>query len=355
MPSSFKIITIFWMIILAFTGVLFADISGVIEGYVRDADTGEPIDNVNVFLKGSTRGSATNSEGYFLIDYVEENLYTLVVHHIAYKLYTKDITLYGQHKLSLNIMLQSNILEGENIEVVASEPKDWKHQIKIFEREFIGKSLNAKKCELLNPEVVHFREDDSGILHAYADSVLRVINQSLGYSLDIILDEFRCSGNQLQYSRLYPRFHELKSQNENDREDWEKKRQRTYIGSYKHFLTTVAVDNIDNSDFDWFQVPSKRINIDRILKTPMPPAELKILRYHELNKISLSFPNYLVVIHGKDHSIYNWSFLELREPVAFIDPHGNLYTPDAIFLEGKWYRNRVADMLPMNYHPAPED
>ncbi len=328
---------------------LFAG-SCIIEGYVRDADSGNPIDNVNVFLKGTTRGAATDSEGYYKIDFVDENLYTLVAHHIAYKLYIKDITLYNQEKLEINIQLKSNILKGEKIEVVAAEPKKWKKNIKLFEREFIGKSVNAKKCELLNPEVIHFHEDKSGILHASADSVLRVVNNTLGYKLDIILDEFQCERNQLLYSRMFPRFYEMNAENNHVQKKWNKNRQKTYTGSFKHFLTSIAAGDIDNSGFDWFQVPTKRIDIERILKTPLPPAKLKILRYNELNKISLSFPNYLVVFYGEDHSIYNWSILELREPVAFIDPNGNFYTPDAIFLEGKWYRDRVSDMLPINYH-----
>lgn len=34
-----------------------------------------------------------------------------------------------------------------------------------------------------------------------------------------------------------------------------------------------------------------------------------------------------------------------------IDLLGNLYTPDAIFLEGKWYKDRVADLLLFNDQP----
>ena len=56
----------------------------IIVGEVYDANTGEAIPNVNVYLQGTTQGTVTNTEGLFLLRSQEERTRTLVVSAVGY-------------------------------------------------------------------------------------------------------------------------------------------------------------------------------------------------------------------------------------------------------------------------------
>ncbi|MFN3694815.1 MAG: carboxypeptidase-like regulatory domain-containing protein, partial [Ignavibacterium sp.] len=61
-----KLLLFFTLFITAFSIVTFAQ-TGKINGYVRDAETGEELIGANVIIEGTTMGAATNIDGYYVI------------------------------------------------------------------------------------------------------------------------------------------------------------------------------------------------------------------------------------------------------------------------------------------------
>lgn len=73
----------------------------LIRGKVFDSETGNPISEVHVFIKGSEVGSITDESGIYLIN-INSKKDTLVYSHIQYRTYEKS---YNGTNLSANILL----------------------------------------------------------------------------------------------------------------------------------------------------------------------------------------------------------------------------------------------------------
>src|SRR5699024_1709628 len=84
-----------------------------ISGTVTDATTGETLPGVNVVVKGTTTGTATNMEGHFELT-VNSLQDTLVVSFIGFQ--TKEVPING--RTQLNISLKSEAITGEELVVV---------------------------------------------------------------------------------------------------------------------------------------------------------------------------------------------------------------------------------------------
>ncbi len=59
--------------------------TGKIAGYVKDADTGDPLPGTNIIVEGTSMGAATDLEGYYTIINVPPGVYTLRASMIGYQ------------------------------------------------------------------------------------------------------------------------------------------------------------------------------------------------------------------------------------------------------------------------------
>jgi hypothetical protein len=82
---------------------LFAQSSGKIAGVVVDKSTGDPLPGVNVILEGTTLGSSTDIDGYFVVLNVPVGVFTIRANYIGYK----DVVM-QQVRVSANITTELN-------------------------------------------------------------------------------------------------------------------------------------------------------------------------------------------------------------------------------------------------------
>lgn len=61
-------------------------------GYVRDADTGEPLPYANVALKGTPYGTASNADGFFSLVHVPTGAYVLQARYVGYHPVEQPVT-----------------------------------------------------------------------------------------------------------------------------------------------------------------------------------------------------------------------------------------------------------------------
>jgi hypothetical protein len=116
----------FSLVILMITGMSVAELSAqqryTISGYVKDADNGESLIGVNVFIKtpeGKTEGAVTNVYGFYSIN-LTEGQYQVNFSYIGYANMVKEVS------LNANVKLNVEMSEGQLLEevVVTSERKD---------------------------------------------------------------------------------------------------------------------------------------------------------------------------------------------------------------------------------------
>lgn len=90
-----------------------------INGRVTDQETGDPLVGVNVLLKGTFIGAATNGNGEFIITNLNPKIYTLVFSMIGYTKMTFSISV-DKNYPHLDIKLQQDVLSSPQVIVTAS-------------------------------------------------------------------------------------------------------------------------------------------------------------------------------------------------------------------------------------------
>lgn len=95
-----------------------------VNGYVKDAKTGETLISANVALLENNRGASTNTLGYFTITNVSPGTYTIACSYIGYQLFKQEVVLQAGENLRLDIELQPDTFVGEEIIVESQAEKE---------------------------------------------------------------------------------------------------------------------------------------------------------------------------------------------------------------------------------------
>lgn len=91
-----------------------------IRGFVYEKETGEPMIFVNVFLKGTTIGTATDVNGYFSLTKVHEGTHTLAGSSVGYDSAFVTVTVTGNQILTQKLYLTKNVVSLKEVEISAA-------------------------------------------------------------------------------------------------------------------------------------------------------------------------------------------------------------------------------------------
>lgn len=89
-----------------------------IEGFVRDAQTGELLVGASIYIKGNKQiGTTTGLDGSFSLHNLQQGKYTLVCSYISYQSLEKEISIPSANaeKLALNLVSYENELQDVNV------------------------------------------------------------------------------------------------------------------------------------------------------------------------------------------------------------------------------------------------
>lgn len=100
---------------------------GSINGFVRDAASGEPLAYANVWLENTDHGAAAGDRGYYYIGGVEPGEYQLVASYIGYETARREVTVSADRTLTVNLELSTGSVKVDEVVVSAERA--------IFERE----------------------------------------------------------------------------------------------------------------------------------------------------------------------------------------------------------------------------
>lgn len=354
--SEMKSLKTILLFALLFCGSQIAGYSqSVISGKVINEQTGQGIAHVNVFLSQTTIGAATKADGTFEIRGIPNGMYNLVFSFVGFDPFVERIKLFKADSLHFQVSLRPVSSTMEGIVVTAKRDHKWLENLELFKREFLGTSENAEKTEIINPEVLNFKwEDDKSKLIASTNKELHVVNHALGYELFLVIDRFEYFPAVDSYQDkivylIYPRYKNLEADAKQHKK-WAENRKDTYEGSIRHFMRALYHDRLNDEHFD-----IESGSIDKVKK-----KEKEYLLQYEL--ISADYKKKL---KAYEYSIFYDEdtkgltiqyrngdpsfFYPTEQNVFFIDEFGNILNPMAIFVGGSWFRDRIADALPMNY------
>lgn len=108
--------TIMFLCIIG-VNLILAQGTGKITGTVTDSN-GKPLGNVNVLIKNTNRGAATDQNGNYVIAELEPGTYTIVVDFIGYEAAKKEVQVSPNKDVTVNFKMNIKTLKGSEIVVV---------------------------------------------------------------------------------------------------------------------------------------------------------------------------------------------------------------------------------------------
>ncbi|MCC6600887.1 MAG: TonB-dependent receptor [Crocinitomicaceae bacterium] len=103
---------------------------GSVRGFIKDADTGEPVIFITVGLEGTDIGTSTDADGYFSLTKVPAGTYTLLIKNIEYEEVKEAVVLENGKVLTKNLFLKKSVIELGPVEISA-EKSDQKNNVNI--------------------------------------------------------------------------------------------------------------------------------------------------------------------------------------------------------------------------------
>ena len=104
----------------ALAGAAIAQTTGKIAGQIVDATTGEPLPGVNVLIEGTSQGTGTDLDGYYVIVGVRPGQYTLRASYIGFATERQEgIRVSVDLTTTVDFELRESVFEGEEVVVTA--------------------------------------------------------------------------------------------------------------------------------------------------------------------------------------------------------------------------------------------
>lgn len=268
-----------------------------ISGRVVDLNSQAPLPYAHVFIERSTLAVATDLKGEFEIENIPDIGFNLVISYVGYM--PKVIAFnYKQKVENVNFVIELEVdpVALESFTVVGKSRKrttlEERNLLKRFKTEFLGRSDNAKKCRIVNPQVLRFEVLDTlGNYRVTADDILFVENRALGYRIGYLLEEFRFE-NGLKVNIGSAKFEELETKSRKKYNKWEAARERAYNGSSQHFLNSMINGNVADEGFAVNVVHYDSITAEYTTPLNPPPIE-EILTLQKTDR------DYLFTLHAE--------------------------------------------------------
>ncbi|WP_276090531.1 carboxypeptidase-like regulatory domain-containing protein [Pedobacter sp. JY14-1] len=213
-----------------------AAVSYTLQGTVKDR-MGNPLPGASVYISNYKLGASADNSGRYMVSGLSSGSYVVLAQMMGYQPASQGIVV-NNKPLHLDIVMDESVKELS--EVVVRPDIHRAERLRTFRESFLGTSENARKCKIINPDVIRFDYDISRhVLMATADDFLVIENNALGYRVYYLLEYFE-HNEETSYVHFYgyPYFEEMEK-DETRRRRYQKKRRLAYAGSPQHFFSTL--------------------------------------------------------------------------------------------------------------------
>ncbi len=128
--SSLSVLALAATLLLGGVDLAVAQDEASLRGYVRDVTTGETLLQANVVINGTSRGTATNNSGYYVLRDLAPGTYTVVFSYVGYETRADTVSLEPGEKRRLDVELVPVSYEAEEVVVTdESEEEELERQL----------------------------------------------------------------------------------------------------------------------------------------------------------------------------------------------------------------------------------
>ncbi len=375
---------------------LYVSFSQNIKGSIVN-DTGHRLSNVNIYLDGTKTGTVSGEDGSFMIELPAHSGGNLVFQKEQYETYSISSSQILNRTLKV-VLNKTN--EIEEIEIIPYTEEAYKNFITYFLDNFIG--YDRENVKIKNQRSLKFAYDKkNNTLKVKAPKTLLIENKNLGYEIEYNLISFSADfGSQMVNYTGTSFFRETK-----ESQKVKLNRLNAYDGSLLHFFRSIYKNTIPDDRFivnHIVKIPNPQYPTDEELKTlknflemakvtsilNAPEDILDISRRKNTHKpyalavtktlipdsdyvkrpggkVLFSFKDMLQVNYQKYfYELKGKEFIKTEKPVllsSFLHPEGeifeiskdgNITTPDLLITEGDFSKNKIENMLPLDYQPG---
>jgi hypothetical protein len=365
----------------------------VIKGTVVD-ESGQKIPNTHIYLDGSKTGTVSKEDGSFILNLPSSNTGNIVFQKDDYDTFTATISELINKTLKV-VLTKTNAIE--EIRLIPYTEEAYKNYINYFLDTFIG--YDKENVRIKNQRSLKFSFDKKNkFLKVKAPKTLIIENKTLGYEIQYNLINYSVDFNtsMIHYSGT-SFFKETKN---SDRVKIN--RMNAFDGSLLHFFRSIYQNKVAEEGFiinkvvkipnpkypteeelnmvkDFMQMTKKSgtikipEDISDILKrknkeTPfalaLTKSKIPDTDYTKRNgsKVLFSFEDMLQVNYQKYfYENKGKEFIKTNIPVSLssylhsegetfeISKEGNITDPDLLINEGDFSKNKIENMLPLDY------
>jgi hypothetical protein len=343
--------------------------TGTIIGKISDAQTGEALPFCNVFINNTTISTTTDLDGNFKLEGIPEGEFEIGFSFVGFQAQQKPASIKAGSQLTFNISLVSLEQQLSDVEIKASRDRAWERELRKFKSYFLGNDEMAAKCEILNPWVIDFPEDNTANnFRAEAIQPIEIENRALGYLLTFDLKIFQFTQNYYIISGA-TRFTDLEAPNESIKAEWERKRLDTYLKSPANMFRSMITNSHNEEGF--FLYGNKAGGSESSnLRSDIFANELgkSVVEYNPENLVQMGRRpgEYRIFLKGrieihyeKGYSTIN-TYKDAPYPISWIEVNGNYVTVNSngmiinqkdVTLSGDMDKRKISSLLPLDYQP----
>lgn len=222
------------LVFISFSG--YAQKGFNISGIIKDKE-GKTVPGAGVYLASYKKATVSDSNGAFTLTDIQPGNYDVLVEMMGYLPFSKSVQI-SDKSAKIEVLLLENTIQLNEV-VIKADPDRPKY-LEMFKEYFIGKTPNAKKCKILNPQVIQTEYDkEKKMLRVTASEFLIIENKALGYRIKYMLEVFeRDFIENIVYYSGHPTFEDLPGSS-SKKKDWLMKRETAYYGSHQHFFRSL--------------------------------------------------------------------------------------------------------------------
>jgi len=318
------------IILFLFVSCFTIGYSQLVKGIVLNIKNKTAIPFASVYYNGTFAGTISDKNGCFELNRSEHMSMPLIISAIGYYSFiltdfsfSQPIKIYLKPK---EYEIKETVIKSRSLTEVR------KRNMKLFKKEFLGLSNNARKCNIMNDKDITFNYySDKDTLKAFTSKPILIENNSLGYKITYYLDKFeyyRKNGAILLSGNIVFKEDEAKGI---DEIEYAEKRKDTYSGSRMHFFRSLSLNDSIVSGFTITDATSKTLYLNNIVV-----VDRKDNRY-------LSYPKGFYI-----NSPAGTSYVTVLKNYVFFDRNG-YFDGSGLNWSGYMGDQRVADWLPYEY------
>ena len=116
---SMKSSLLFHIMVFLLTNAIAYSQNVNLSGFVKDASSGDPLVGANVYIVGTSLGTASNEKGFYKLPNISEGTYIVRAEYIGYMMMEDSVEIIGGSDVALDFNLKYTMIEGEEVTVTA--------------------------------------------------------------------------------------------------------------------------------------------------------------------------------------------------------------------------------------------